>query len=86
MKGIRLSHGVIFVTDGVLTVRLLPSGECGISPISYNILERDMCYEPPEYWEYLDDADISALPDGATEKILGVFEELKHRFDFLYKE
>jgi hypothetical protein len=45
-----------------------------------------MCYEPPEYWEYLDDADIRALPDGATEKICAVFEELNRRFDFLYKE
>ena len=86
MKGIRLSHGVIFVTDGVCTVRFVPPDKCGVSPVTYNSVERDMCYEPPETWEYLDDTDIHSLPDGAAQKILGAFDELKNKYGFLYKD
>ena len=74
MKGIRLSHGVIFVTDGLVTVRLLPSGECGVSPISYNVLEWDLRTESPDKWEYITDADIRSLPGGGTQKIISAFE------------
>ena len=69
LKGIRLSHGVVFVTDELNTIRLLPTGECGTSPITYPALERDMCFEPPNRWEYLSEADIRALPDGGYDKI-----------------
>lgn len=86
LKAIRLSHGTVFVTDGVLTVRLLADGKCGISPITYQQLERDMCYESPENWEYLDGTDIRSLPDGAARKILGTFDELKNKYGFLYKD
>ena len=76
MKGIRLSHGAIFVTDGLLTVRYLKSGECDISPIGYSSLEWDLRTEPPDKWEYIDENDIRALPDGAYEKITAVFERI----------
>ena len=78
MKGIRLSHGTVFVTDGISTVRLLASGECGVSPVLYFVLERDMQYEPPTEWEYLTESQIRDLPDGGYDKILSVFERL-HR-------
>ena len=77
MKGIRLSHGAVFVTDGRLTVRLLPSGACGISPVSYNVLEWDLRTESPDSWEYLSEAEIRALPDGGAEKILAAFDNAR---------
>lgn len=77
MKGIRLSHGTIFVKDGITTVRLLKSGECGISPISYEVVEWDLRTEPPETWEYISEEEIRALPDGAYEKIAKVIEDVE---------
>ena len=75
MKGIRLSHGVIFVTDGRLTMRLLPSGECGMSPITYKALEWDLRTEPPDRWEYISDYEIRSLPNGGAERIQSAFEQ-----------
>ena len=74
LRGIRLSHGAVFVTDGTFTVRLLPSGECGPSPISYMVLEHDLAFEPPSTWEYLTEGDILALPNGGGEQILAAIE------------
>ena len=76
MKGIRLSHGAIFVTDGTHTVRLLPSGKCTVSPISYATLEWDLRTEPPESWDYVLEGELRSLPNGAYEKILAVFDGL----------
>ena len=76
MKGIRLSHGVIFVTDGLSTVRLLPNGECGTSPITYPSLEWDLRTEPPSSWHYITESDIKNLPDNGYEKIQAVFAEM----------
>ncbi len=76
MRGIRLAHGVVFVTDGLNTVRLLPSGECGISPILYGSLEWDLRTEPPEQWEYLSESQIRNLPNGGYDKIMAVFAEI----------
>ena len=58
MKGIRLSHGVIFVSDGVHTVKIKPTGECGISPILYDSLEWEMAHESPDKYEYLTQVEI----------------------------
>ena len=76
MKGIKLSHGVIFVTDGLHTVRLLKDGKCGVSPILYENLEWDLRTEPPSTYEYLTNGDIKDLPDGGYEKIKKVFQEI----------
>ena len=73
MKGIRLSHGVVFVSDGLNTVRLLPDGECGASPITLPALEWDLRTEPPSSWDYLDENDIKNLPDNGYEKIEAAF-------------
>ena len=81
MRGIRLSHGVLFVTDDHLTVRLLPSGECGASPISYEVLEWDLRTEPPDSWDYLDEAAIRALPDGGFESIRSAFAKMRRQFN-----
>ena len=76
MKGIRLSHGVIFVTDGINTVRLLPSGECGTSPVLYGSLEWELSAEPPHTWEYIYEQDIRNLEGGGYEKICAAFERI----------
>lgn len=69
MKGIRLSHGVTFVEYKGMTFRILPSGECGVSPILYGTLEWDLRTEPPGTWEYVGEADIKALGDEIFGKI-----------------
>ena len=76
MQGIRLSHGVIFVTDGLFTVRLLASGKCGPSPIGYHVLERDMQYESPDKWDYVSESELRDLPDGGYDKIAAEFERI----------
>ena len=76
MKGIKLSHGVLFVTDGIFTVRYLPSGECGASPIAYNVLEWDLRTESPDSWDYVGESELRYLPDGGYEKICECFEKL----------
>ncbi len=78
MKGIRLSHGAIFVTDGLTTVRLLKSGECGVSPIEYEVLEWDLRTEPPDKWEYVFETELRALPDGGYDKICAVMEKIRN--------
>ena len=77
MKGIRLFRGAVFVYDGLLTVKLSKSGECGPSPIAYPVLEWDLRTEPPECWEYMTESDIRALDDGGYEKITAAFEKMR---------
>ena len=77
MKGIRLSHGTVFAYDGRTTVRLLKSGECGVSPIAYEVMEWDLRTEPPESWEYVSEAELRELPDGGYEKLVAVFESVR---------
>ncbi len=78
MKGIRLSHGVVFVSDGIDTVRLLPTGECGTSPVLLESLEWELRTEPPHTWDYLTDGEIRSLPCGGFEKICAAFDRM-HR-------
>ena len=77
MKGIRLSHGVVFVSDGLYTVRLLANGECGVSPITLPALEWDLRTEPPSSWSYLAEEDIKNLPNNGYEKIQEVFAKIR---------
>ena len=74
MEGIRLSHGGVFVTNGISTVRILKNGEVGYSPISYFVLERDLSTEPPSSWEYMTDGEIRSLPE--WDKISALFEKI----------
>lgn len=76
MKGIRLSHGTIFVTDGIVTVRLLTSGECGASPISYAVLEHDLSTEPPSSREYISEGEIRALSNGDGDRIAAAIKRM----------
>ena len=74
MKGIRLLHGTVFVTDGLFTVRVLSDGTVESSPISYFVLERDLSTEPPDRWEYITEAEILSLP--ASNEIRALFDKL----------
>jgi hypothetical protein len=76
MKGIRLSHGTVFVTDGNFTVRLLANGECGASPIMYSSLEWELRTEPENTWDYIYESEIRALPCGGFEKIQAAFSNI----------
>ena len=77
MKGIRLSHGVIFVSDGLVTVKVKSNGECEISPISYEVLEWDLRCENPNSWDYVSEYELKLLPDGLYDKIVAVFEKTR---------
>ena len=77
MEGIKLNNGTIFITDGLITVRLLASGECGLSPVLYSVVEWDLRTESPDSWEYLTEGEIMTLPNGATEKILAEFSRAR---------
>ena len=76
MKGIRLSHGAVFVSDGLFTVRLLPTGECEPSHVLLQSLEWELRTEPPHTWDYMTEAEIRALPGGGYEKICAVLEKM----------
>lgn len=77
MNGIRLSHGAVFVSDGLCTVRLLPTGECGPSPVLLPTLEWELRTEPPGTWDYMTEAEIRALPDGGFEKISAAMDKMR---------
>ena len=49
MNGIRLSYGMVFVSDGLFTVRLSASGECEPSPVLLPSLEWELRTEPPPF-------------------------------------
>ena len=77
MRGVRLSHGVIFVTDGTHTVRLTPSGECDVSPILFNVLTWELEKDRPfEDWNYMSESEIRNLPDGVYQKIQTTFDRI----------
>ncbi|MBE5743183.1 MAG: hypothetical protein E7358_00505 [Clostridiales bacterium] len=75
MKGIKLSHGTIFITDGLITVRVLASGQVGVSPVTYNTLEWELQSENPNGWDYLTAGEIESLEK--YQEILLVFENTR---------
>ena len=83
MRGILLSHGALFVECDMLTVRVLPSGECGVSPILFGTLEWDLGKEPPDTWQYVSEGEIRAMEGGVYEKILAVVQNAR---DLLFSE
>lgn len=81
MKGIRLSNGEIFVSDGLITVKLSKDGECGASPIAYEVLEWDLRTEPPNSWEYVSEAELRALDDGGYDKICATIKYIRNTLE-----
>ena len=77
MKGIILSCGTVFVTDGLHTLRKTKSTDWQLSPILYQNVEWDLRTEQPDTWDYLTNSDIKGLPDGGYEKILTLLEKLE---------
>ena len=77
MNAIKLSHGVIFITDGTYTVRYLPSGECGPSPVGYDTVEWDLRTESPFRWDYISESELRSLPDGGYERICECFAKIR---------
>ena len=77
MKGIILSSGTIFVTDGLHALHKTKSTDWQLSPILYQNVEWDLRTEPPDTWDYLTESDIKGLPDGGYEKILTLLEKLE---------
>ena len=81
MKGIRLSNGAIFVSDGLITVKLSKDGECGASPIAYEVLEWDLRTESPDKWEYVSEAELRALDDGGYDKICATIKYIRNTLE-----
>ena len=73
VKAIQLKSGAVFATDGRYTVRLMPDGTCGPSPVLYSVLEWEQAHEPPHTWSYLSEYELQALSDGAYDKIVAAF-------------
>ena len=76
MRGIRLSHGVIFVECDGVTVRILADGKCGLSPIMLPSLEWDLRCEPPETWDYLFDSDIDEDMRAQIKAVIAKFNKI----------
>lgn len=69
MKGIKLSHGAIFVEHEGVTVRVNSDGTCELSSRQLPSVEWDLHTEPPHTWDYIYDRDVDALGDGVRAKI-----------------
>jgi hypothetical protein len=41
------------------------------------VLEWDLRTEPPDKWEYVSEAELRALPDGAYDRIAAVFDKVR---------
>ena len=77
MKGIALSFGTIFVTDGVHTLRKTKTAPWQLSPVSYQTIEWDLRAESPDTWTYLTEDEIKSLPEGGYENILALFKDIQ---------
>ena len=77
MRGILLSHGVLFVECGLITVKVSKSGKCGVSPIMFGTLEWDLRTEPPNTWDYVSEAYIRSLDGGVYDKIMEVVTQTR---------
>ena len=69
MRGIKLSHGVAFVEQNGVTVRINADGTCELSPMLLMSLEWDLRCEPPHTWDYLTESDIEALGTDVRQQI-----------------
>ena len=76
IKGIRLLRGgILFVTDGLHTFTYTEKRGWSFAKMPYFVLEHDLATEPPESWEYISEADVRSLPDGAYEEFLLLLEK-----------
>ena len=77
MRGILLSNGALFVLCDNITVRVSPSGKCGISPVSYQVLEWELRTEPPHTWDYVSEAYIRSMDGGVYDKIMEIVTQTR---------
>ena len=77
MKGIVLSFGTVFVTDGIHTLRKTKNTRWHPSPVSYQNVEWDLRAEHPDTWTYLTEDEIKNLSDGDYEKIFTLFGDIR---------
>ena len=76
MRGIRLTHGAIFVEKDGVTVKI-SRGKCSLSPILFDSLEWDLRTEPPHTWEYMTEGDIRGLGEEIFSEITNITNEVK---------
>lgn len=80
MKGIRLLNGTIFIKDDLLTYKKTTDGKWTPSPVLFDTLEWELPQNGPmDEYEYLNDDDISALPDFSS------LQELSQKIKTLLK-
>ena len=77
MKGILILRGALFVLCDNITVRVSPSGKCGISPVSYQVLEWELRTEPPHTWDYVSEEYIRSMDGGVYDKIMEVVTQTR---------
>lgn len=77
MIGIKIKNGAAFVKHEGVTVRILQSGECGISSVMFEVLEWDLRTEPPHTWEYISEFEIKAMDVDLYEKIINTVKKHK---------
>lgn len=75
MRGIKLSHGVIFIECEGVPIRINADGKCALSPIQLPSLEWDLRTEPPESWTYITQSDIDSLEEDTRQQIAHIVAE-----------
>ena len=77
MRGIQIHGGALFVEHEGVTVRVSPSGKCGVSPILYMVMEWETRTMPPDQWDYLTESNIRAIENGVYDKILAIVQKVR---------
>lgn len=75
MRGIKLSHGTIFIEHRGITVKITQDGQCEISPIMLDVLEWDLRTEPPSSWDHIYESEIRSLDGGVFDKAMAVVDK-----------
>ena len=76
-KGIKMSHGAIFVTDGMLTLRYTEKSGWEPSKVTYFVLEHELSFEPPSTWDYVFEHELRELPNDGYNAMLAEFERIR---------
>lgn len=74
MRAMRLKHGVIFVEQNGITLRLV-GGRWGLSPVMYDVLEWDLRGEGPDAYECFSESDLRGLGERLWSEMLSLFEK-----------
>lgn len=77
MIGIKIHGGALFVEHEGVTVRVLPSGKCEVSPILYMVIEWETRTMPPDQWDYLTESDIRGMESGVYDQILAIVQKVR---------